>query len=93
MFFGELEYGGKLRISCEKEEKELIISVEDNGPGIPQEKLEKIRESFLKENPDGHNGLFNVYQRLWLKYGRRDELSLENTGEGLLIRILIPLEE
>ena len=91
--FGELEYGGKLRISCEKEEKALIISVEDNGPGIPQEKLEKIRESFLKENPDGHNGLFNVYQRLWLKYGRRDELSLENTGEGLLIRILIPLEE
>ena len=90
--FKELESGGKLRISCCREKGFLIISVADNGPGATEDKLEELRASFLKEEPEGHNGLFNVYQRLWLKYGRRDALQLENTEEGFLVRILIPLE-
>ena len=90
--FKELESGGKLWISCCREKAVLIISVADNGPGATEDKLEELRASFLKEEPEGHNGLFNVYQRLWLKYGRRDALQLENTEEGFLVRILIPLE-
>lgn len=90
--FREMEAGGRLQISCAREQEALVISVVDNGPGVPEERLQEIRASFLREEPQDHTGLFNVYQRLWLKYGRRDALQLQNTKDGFLVRIFIPLE-
>ena len=90
--FREMEAGGRLQISCAREQEALVISVVDNGPGVPEERLQEIRASFLREEPQDHTDLFNVYQRLWLKYGRRDALQLQNTKDGFLVRIFIPLE-
>lgn len=49
-------------ISMVQEEENIIISVEDDGPGIPQNKIETIFERFYTERPEGedygaHSGL------------------------------------
>lgn len=49
-------------VSAEEVENHIIISVEDNGTGIPSNKLESIFERFYTERPDGesygnHSGL------------------------------------
>lgn len=54
--------GGTIRLSAEREGKFVRIEVEDEGPGIPDNKLEAIFERFYSERPQTekfgtHSGL------------------------------------
>ena len=54
--------GGAVRISARREDDEVVIEVEDDGPGIPEANLETIFQRFYTERPAGerfgrHSGL------------------------------------
>lgn len=44
---------GKIQISARKTEGQVVISVEDNGPGIPDEYMEDIFTPFFSTREDG----------------------------------------
>jgi signal transduction histidine kinase len=44
---------GKIKITSEKTDDKIIIQVEDNGPGIPQDKLVKIFEPLYTTKQEG----------------------------------------
>ncbi len=47
-----VKYGnGKIRVSARREDGKVIIEVEDNGPGLPPDKLQEIWEPFTKIQP------------------------------------------
>ena len=52
---------GQVQITVEKRKHNIVVSVEDNGPGIPDNKLEEIFSRFYTERPHenygGHSGL------------------------------------
>ena len=52
---------GKIEVSIDKQDKGLVISIEDNGPGIPENKIATIFDRFYTERPHesygGHSGL------------------------------------
>ena len=53
---------GVVEISITRDGEEIITNVEDNGPGIPENKLNSIFERFYTERPDhedygAHSGL------------------------------------
>lgn len=53
---------GKVRITAEKDGPRWVFQVEDNGPGIPENKIGTIFERFYSERPDReefgeHSGL------------------------------------
>lgn len=69
--------GGIITISFEPKEKELLITVQDNGIGIPEKQKEKIFEKFFRADnainkaPDGTGlGLALVKQLVGLWHGR-----------------------
>lgn len=71
----------RITISSKIKDKLLMLSVEDNGPGI--------NENNFKEGL----GLKNTRERLKQIYGNRSELIMENSANGLLVKINIPLNE
>ncbi|MDR2210157.1 MAG: sensor histidine kinase [Spirochaetaceae bacterium] len=77
------------------EEGHICFSVEDNGIGIGQADLERIRAQ-LKAPPNlepgsSAYGLYNVNKRLELYYNRQDLLEISSVyTEGTRVRVKIP---
>jgi two-component system, OmpR family, sensor histidine kinase ChvG len=54
--------GGVIRIAAQRRDGSIVVTVEDEGPGVPAGKLEAIFERFYSERPAGekfgtHSGL------------------------------------
>ena len=54
--------GATIRISAERQGDDVVVTIEDDGPGIPESKLEAIFERFYSERPASekfgtHSGL------------------------------------
>ncbi len=53
--------GDAVRVWARKRENRILVVVEDTGPGIPEQALEKVFERFYSERPQGdfgnHSGL------------------------------------
>lgn len=69
----------------------MTFSVEDDGAGMPAERLRQLtdRISRLRPSEDIGFGLFNVNQRLQLYYGARLFIESE-AGRGTRIRFTVP---
>jgi signal transduction histidine kinase len=88
--------GGRIRVSCSVEERTVSISVEDNGPGIPSDKLEAVFEPFvqldrgLTRTTEG-TGLGLAISR-GLARGMGAEVTLRSQpGIGSVFTLVLPL--
>lgn len=73
-------------------ENSIVVSVEDNGVGIPSQKLEEIYINMNSDTSslDGNFALVNCHKRIKLYYGDEYGLELrshENEGTSAIIRI------
>ena len=82
--------GGEIRISAYRTEEDLILTVRDNGGGVPEEVLAQYRDGAPR--PGGHFGLHNVDAILRIRYGPdRGVRFIPVQGEGACIRITLPV--
>jgi len=84
---------GKLKISSSQKDGGIVTTIQDTGPGIPQEYLPKIFDPFFTTKDQGKGtGLgLNIVHRLIDKYG--GSISVESTiGEGTTFTITFPVE-
>ena len=82
--------GGEIRISAYRAEEDLILTVRDNGCGVPEEVLAQYRDGAPR--PGGHFGLHNVDAILRIRYGPdRGVRFVPVQGEGACIRITLPV--
>lgn len=89
------ESGGKVVISSYLANNRVIISVQDNGVGMTEERLEQIDAMLEEKETNGQNriGLRNVHQRLKLMYGADAGLNImSEQGKGTYIQFSIPWE-
>jgi two-component system, OmpR family, sensor histidine kinase ChvG len=49
------EKGGKLSIRLSRSKDKVVITVDDNGPGIQAENIDRIFERFYTDRPDGES--------------------------------------
>jgi two-component system sensor histidine kinase YesM len=85
---------GTIKIDILEKDDFLIIKVNDDGVGIPTQKLEIINEKLLSfEETNGKSiGMINVNQRIKIHYGRQYGLSIESEfGKGTTVTLLLPI--
>ena len=90
-----LRYGGNARIALQRSEDRLVLSVEDDGPGIPESDLERVTAPFERLEPSrardhGGAGLgLSIVRALLDAHG--GSLALSNREpHGLLVRVWVP---
>jgi sensor histidine kinase YesM len=82
-----------ITIKAFKELDNIILTVSDNGLGIKEDVLNRLREQLNKEgtNSNKHIGLRNINQRLKLIYGKCNGLTINSKyQQGTTITIIIP---
>lgn len=91
-----LRYGEKASLEISETHKELVISIHDAGPGIPEDKLEEVFAPFYRlENSRSRNtggvGLgLSIANDMATKQG--GNIRLENApGGGLIATLTLPL--
>lgn len=74
--------GGEVRLVVRKCEDRVSFCVEDNGTGIPAEKLEMIGKVPYESSAGNGIGVYNVNQRLVSLFGPDAALVFANRPEG-----------
>lgn len=88
--------GGRIEVALRVEQREVIVSVRDNGIGIPQEMLDHIFEPFAQldrayERADGGLGIgLTLAKRLIELHEGHIEARSEGRGKGTEILIRLP---
>ena len=87
--------GGHIQINLNADEWGFLISVQDNGPGIPRESLEKIFDRFrqldegsTKAYPGQGLGLSMTKAMVEILGGELDVRS--SPGEGCTVKVVLP---
>ena len=90
---------GEIHIRAFREGENMVIEVEDNGPGMPEQVTEQVMEQLLKPGisvsaarPGGSGiGLRNVHQRIQLTFGAAYGLTIRSEPDrGTVVRICLP---
>ena len=83
--------GGTIRLTGESDGKNLLLAVQDDGPGIPSDDLQHIFERFYKSTDSGGMGLgLAIAKHLVEAHG--GSITAENAPDkGTIFRILLPL--
>ena len=81
--------GGHIAIRARSEAQQWVISIEDNGVGIPPEKIRRVLEPGFGSGLG--MGLTNVNQRLRSLYGPGHGLEITSLpGRGTRVTVRIP---
>jgi len=84
--FKNIQGQGKITISAIREDENVVFAVEDNGCGIP---CEKIKDIFSEESQA--IGIANTDKRIKMIYGESYGVRvLSQIGEGTIVMVFIP---
>ena len=88
----ESEYGDKVTLKSRKRDGNLIITVQDNGVGMPPDVLRRVSEQFFTTKPSKGTGLgLPVVEKIAKLHD--GELEIESqVGKGSSFHIVIPLK-
>ena len=92
-----LSYGNKIFVELRKSVNSAIITVEDNGPGIPKNEYENVFKPFYRVdksrglNKSGVGLGLSIAQDIVKSHGGNISLSEGKQQKGLLVKISLPL--
>ncbi|WP_063568055.1 histidine kinase [Paenibacillus sp. O199] len=80
----------RIRIRARADGDNVVIDVEDDGPGMTPEFLEQLQEGRVQTRGQGI-GLSNIKERIRLTFGDEGEMIMSsNPGSGTVVSIRIP---
>lgn len=86
--------GGTITVSTQERGHDIVIEVEDEGPGIPLDDQEKIFDAFFTTKEMGTGLGLGICRRIVQEHGGRLELqSPVKQGKGTAFRMFLPKEK
>ena len=84
---------GLVRVTGRMEDSWLILEVADNGAGMTDERLMKVRDGLSGDGGESAGyGLFNVNKRIQLYYNQPQGVWIESRmGEGTTVTLRLPV--
>jgi signal transduction histidine kinase len=83
-----MQQGGKLEVVLDEDGKAAVLRIADEGPGIPEDILEKIFDLYFTTKSGGSGiGLAMTYRVLQLHHGSVEVQSRAERGTEFLLRI------
>jgi len=85
--------GGTVKFSARKHERQVEISVADNGPGIPPQDRQLIFERFTKLRMNDRTGLgLGLFVAKWIVEAHKGHISVtSDVGKGSTFSFTLPL--
>ncbi len=80
----------RIRIYCRSDREDVLVIVEDNGPGIDETLLEDMEDGSMAQKTGMKIGLKNIQSRIKLLFSDRYGLVLHNTGHGTIVEMRLP---
>jgi two-component system sensor histidine kinase TctE len=84
---------GVVTVSVRRTKEHVILQVEDNGPGIPEEDRSRVFERFARLHDDDTPGCglgLSIVQEVALALGADIKLNAPARGTGLLVTLVFP---
>ncbi len=84
---------GTIRVEGKKEGERIVLTVSDDGVGMDEETLARLRKEIVRkgEETKAGFGLANVNERIHMHFGPEYGMEIDSEkGEGTVIRITIP---
>ncbi|MET0986833.1 MAG: ATP-binding protein [Steroidobacteraceae bacterium] len=91
--------GGRIRLTLDRENRQAVVRVQDDGIGIPQQALERVFEMFSQahsreERPDGGLGIGLSLVRTLIQMHKRSVTAFsDGPGTGSTFTVRLPLAE
>ena len=91
-----VKFGGGARARIFRQDSSAVVEIEDDGPGIPPEDVERVFEPFYRREPSrsrqtGGIGLGLAVVRSIARGHGGDVALLNRKGGGLTARVLLPI--
>jgi len=82
--------GGKLRLGASRAGKQVVVRVEDEGEGIPADRLSRVFDPFFTTRPNGHGLGLPLCYAIVSRHG--GTISVEKShGRGVSFVVRLPL--
>lgn len=86
--------GGLISITTEENEKEILIIIEDDGPGIDEDSRERIFDAFFTTKKKGTGLGLGIARRIINEhFGKLEVKSPLKNGQGTAFTITLPKEK
>jgi signal transduction histidine kinase len=82
--------GGHIAIRCLEMDRQVVIEIEDDGPGITAESRQQAMEPFFTTKPTGTGLGMSVMRDVMRDHGGRVELTDAQSGKGLCVKLILP---
>jgi two-component system sensor histidine kinase YesM len=90
-----MESGGRIQIAMQSADGYLLITIDDNGPGMSEDALQGLSFRMLEDDvSEASTGLSNVHHRLRIHFGGESGLRLSHSPlGGLRVILAMKLEQ
>ncbi len=91
-----VKYGGRAQISIKKDGRDAIVTVADEGPGLPADEIEKVfapfyRSGRVRADSNGIGLGLSIARTIARAHG--GDVILRNTERGLRAELILPIAE
>ncbi|MCC7487491.1 MAG: sensor histidine kinase N-terminal domain-containing protein [Burkholderiales bacterium] len=88
------EPGGQVTVRVKPDTTRVVLSVEDNGPGVPEAERDRVFERFHRVLGTGADGCglgLPIVREIAQSHGGNAELASREGGAGTLVRVTLPI--